>query len=103
MHVVQIADRAVFVKRAKEIGGQVRVTRRPTVTAVQRADAVVMQPALAVDYTYSDDNTGSDRWTFREVLLADERGRVNLGGSLLEMLERDIPEQVRMVHRSGSL
>lgn len=105
MYVVQISDRRSFANAAKDQNLPVTVVRTPTVVPVQRSSAVVMHPALAIDYAleFLDPTMGPTRWTFREIVLTDERGEAPLAGSLLATLDQNAPHLVRLVHRSGSI
>jgi hypothetical protein len=103
MYAVQISDRATFANKAKEIGVPVVVVRTATVIPVQQGNAVLMHPAVAIDYAieFEDRTMGQTRWTFREVVLTGERGEALISDSLLRMLIEDsIP--VRIIQRSGS-
>lgn len=105
MYSVQISDRDTFAKKAKSSRAQVAVVRSATVVPVRKAGAVVMHPALTIDYAmdFQDPSMGATRWTFREVVLTNARGDALLTESLWFKLMADSPESVQVVHRSGSL
>jgi hypothetical protein len=103
MYAVQISDRATFASKAKAIGGPVVVVRTATAIPVQQGNAVLMHPAVTIDYAieFEDSTMGQTRWTFREVVLTDERGEAMISDSLWRILsEKSIP--VRIIQRSGS-
>lgn len=104
MFTVQISDRNTFARKAKSSKIPVVVVRTATVVPVERSGAIVMHPAAAIDYTleFNDDKYGPTRWTFREVVLADENGEVLLTKNLMEQLKEEPPAKVMLTHRSGS-
>jgi len=63
-----------------------------------------MHPALTIDYSveFEDPKTGETRWTFREVVLVDSDGEPQ-GECLLTQLKKAVPQNIRLLHRSGSL
>ena len=104
MYVVQISDRDTFSAKAKSEALPVRVVRTPTTIPVQRSGGIVMHPGLAIDYAidFEDPNMGETRWTFREVVLTNDRGEVFLSKSLLAKLSEEPKANIDIVHRSGS-
>lgn len=113
MYVVQINNRDAFAKQAKACGRPVTVVRNATVVPVQQAGAVVMHPALSIEYAleFEDPNSmGDTRWTFREVVLTDPRGQVFLSDSLwqrlnsnqidVRVLTRNLTDPLRHIHPS---
>lgn len=105
MFSVQISDHDTFVEKAKSTGNPVTVVRTPTLVPVQHGNAVVMQPALAIDYAleFDDPFTGDTRWSLRVVVLASKDGDVTLTDSLLLKLQAEPSIAVRLAYRSGSL
>lgn len=75
MHTVQITSRDLFADRAHKLGIWVTMCRTPTAVPVGTA-TVVMKPALNIDYSmeFEDPDLGATRWTFREVIMADDQG-----------------------------
>ena len=104
MFTVQISDRATFARKAKSAGLPVSVVRGATVIPVERGGAVIMHPAATIDYAleFDDPQYGPTRWTFREVVLTDERGEVLLSQNLWSELSASPPARVILSHRSGS-
>jgi hypothetical protein len=103
MFVTQISDRKTFLEKARETGAEVRIVRSPTVVPVTNGGAVLMQPAIRVQYAieFSTDD-GPVTWIYRETHLADDRGNIRLGGSLLENVEKERLPHV-ILSRSGSI
>lgn len=108
MYVTQVHDPKAFLKKAR-LAGEIRVLRLPTAVPVTAGGAVVMHPAIEITYTvqFEDKNAGESSWIYRETRLADERGEVQLGGTLLDQVQRSdpgvSPVRVVLMHRSGSI
>jgi hypothetical protein len=105
MYVTQVSDRTLFAQQLKEVRSPVSVVRSPTVVPVERGGAIVMHPAVVIQYSlhFRDPSTGDTSWVFRETRLANERGDVDLTGTLFEELEQQTPRRYVLVHRSGSI
>ncbi len=104
MYAVQISDRSTFAKKAKATGAQVMIVRTATVVPVQRSGAVVMHPAVTIDYAmdFDDPTMGHTQWTFREVVLTDDQGKALVSDSLWKHLMAPPAASVMVVQRSGS-
>lgn len=103
MYVTQIYDPNAFLEKARQTGAEVRVLRSPTVVPVTEGSAVLMRPAVEVQYSIQFKNEdGEWSWVFRETHLADARGNVRLAGALLDCLAaKDLPHVI--LNRSGSI
>lgn len=104
MFTVQISDRSTFASKAKKSSLPVFVVRTATVVPVQQNGGVIMTPAANVDYSieFNDSQYGPTRWTFREVVLANENGDVPLDSGLMGLLNNEPKANVIMRRRSGS-
>lgn len=104
MFTVQISDRNTFADKAQSQSLPVSVVRSATVVPVQRSGAVIMQPAVTIDYAleFKDPQYGPTRWTFREVVLTNENGEALLSENLLSQLSATPAARVKLTHRSGS-
>lgn len=98
MYVRETNSRDTFLKN-RPPGVPVRVVRMATVQAVRRAGTVRMVPAVELTYSFA---TIADQWVYREVRLADERGRTDLSDTLWAELERQGNNGYELLHRSGS-
>lgn len=98
MYVFETTNRSDFV--ANSNGAHIQVVRMPTVQAVRRGGAMRMLPAVELTYSFV---RGDQQWVYREVCLAaDDRGRIDLGGTLWAALETSGGGQYTLLHRSGS-
>lgn len=105
MFTTQLSDRRVFAAKAKRLSTPVTVVRMVSLVPVPDGSTVIMRPAVTIDYAieFDDADTGETKWTYREVILADEDGEVNVrSGNLLDMLTQAPAAKVRIVRRSGS-
>lgn len=97
MYVRETNSRGTFLANRRP-GVPIRVVRMATVQAVRRGGAIKMVPAVELTYSFTID----DQWVYREVQLADERGRIDLSGTLWAELERLGSDNYELLHRSGS-
>lgn len=112
MYSMQLADQQSFLNKAQEWNAQIRVVRTPTVVPVVEQGAVLMTPAVVLQYTAVspfplDDARGGIAVVFKETILQGPEGSVDLRGSLWARLTGDQPPpnvgEVVLVHRTGSL
>jgi hypothetical protein len=105
MYVVQISDRAQFAAKAKSSKRPVSVVRQASVVPVNQGGSILMCPAVVLQYSiqFDDREAGETSWVFKETRLANERGDVDLRGTLWDDLERNSPRDYVLVHRSGSI
>jgi hypothetical protein len=103
MFVTQIYDRKTFLEKAREMGVEVRIVRSPTVVPVTEGSAVLMHPAIRVQYAIEfPSEDGPATWIYRETHLADDRGNIKLGSALLADVEaQKLPHVI--LSRSGSI
>jgi hypothetical protein len=80
MFTIQISDRDTYVRKAESLHRPVTVVPMATLVSSDEKGALIMHPALRVDYTmeYDDPSTGRTKWTFREVVRTDEDGIARL-------------------------
>lgn len=102
-HTVRISSRSAFLQKART-SCPVSVVRYTTVVPQEQNETIVMVPAVALEYWFDfHDNIGTNRWTFREVLLADASSYVSMANTLLNTLEATLePDCINRVQRSGS-
>jgi hypothetical protein len=105
MFIRQVQDIDAFLEKARAIGKPIRVVRSGTVVPVSRTGAVVMHPAVSLQYSIDFSDAGGDNsWVYRETVLVNERGEPALQGSLWEKLQTTaVGVKHVVVQRSGSL
>lgn len=85
---LQISDREVFAKRARELG-EVRVTRVPSTVLTKQEGTYVWTPSVDVLYTLTPESTDTAKgtWYFKEVVPSGSEGVVDLSSCLYVQLE----------------
>jgi hypothetical protein len=94
MFTIQISDRNTYVRKAEKLHRPVKITPLATVVHIEESGRLVLHPALRVDYSmeFDDPSTGRTKWTFCEVVRADEDGNAQLPAySLWAKLEKVDP------------
>jgi len=100
MYVVTTNDPNQLLQLAKQ-GATVRVAR----IGVAIPSSSGFRPGLQLQYwTHAPGDLGDPQWTYTETVEADNRGHVDLRGTLLGMLvSAGLQQQVSLVEVSGSL
>jgi len=112
MYVTQVQGSGQFLEYAKKWGVPIRVVRTPTVVPAQVGGAILMTPAVVIQYTLlspqQPDMPGGDHSVvYKGNRVQDAAGRIDLSSTLYAQLtgdtkQPDMPDVV-LVHRSGSL
>jgi hypothetical protein len=87
--VILIPNRDKFMQRARDEHATIRVLPMGTVHPVTSGGAVQMASALSIQYTieFDDPKDGDCAWLYRELVLADKRGDVDLTLTLWKKLK----------------
>jgi hypothetical protein len=105
MSSIQIYDIDRLLAKAREVHRPIRVSRYHIVTPDEHD---VRRPGLLLEYSLKINETDdeSTTWTFLEVVFADEKGNVDLGGTLLHRLQRQAgtaPVDFEVSRRIGAM
>jgi hypothetical protein len=88
MSIIRIKDANLLLAKAQALHRPLQVSTFHTVTPDQRN---VRRPGLLLQYSLKVSGDGDEEettWTFLEVAFADNKGHVDLSGTLFDRLQR---------------